>query len=142
MSTTLRALRWATLVGAVAPVLGAGTSSACWCGAASYRALPAPVVATQCNAVALAPTCQPATQTVLETVYENQPVTVMETRYRTAYRTEQVQVQRPVVETSQVERRYTVMKPVYQTVMQERRYTVMKPVVETKQMERRYTVMK
>ena len=83
-----------------------------------------------------------------ETVYENQPYTVMETRYRTAYRTENYTVMRPVTETTQVARKYTVMKPVYQTINQpaplyrlqarstrpqrlERRYTVMRPVYQT-----------
>ena len=35
-------------------------------------------------------------QTVYETVYENQPYTVMETRYRQAYQTENYTVMRPV----------------------------------------------
>ncbi len=63
-------------------------------------------------------------QTVFETVYENQPTTVMETRYRQGYRTENYTVMRPVSETTQVARKYTVMKPVYQTSTVQRKYTV------------------
>ena len=54
------------------------------------------MIQTQCNVVALAPQCQTVSQTVYETVYENQPYTVMETRYRQAYTTQQYTVMRPV----------------------------------------------
>ena len=43
-----------------------------------------------------APGRRPSMQTVYETVYENEPVTVMETRYRQEYRTENYTVMRPV----------------------------------------------
>ena len=83
MSRTMRLLRTAGVLGLT--VLGAAAPSwASYGGGACFRCAPAPVVQTQCNVVALAPQCQTVTQTVYETVYENQPYTVMETRYRQA----------------------------------------------------------
>src|SRR5262252_4014007 len=78
MSTCLRVLRVAAL--GVVGVLGlAGQAGATYCGGASYRCAPAPCVQTQCNVVTLAPQCQTVLQTAFETVYENQPYTVLET---------------------------------------------------------------
>ena len=71
-------------------------------------------------------------QTVYETVYENQPYTVMETRYRQALPAPRTTPScGRSSETSQVARNYTVMKPVYQTANYQKRYTVMKPVYQT-----------
>src|ERR1700756_1030283 len=103
--------------GTVTTLLGVCSTPA-WAtygGGACHRCTPAPVMATQCNVVALTPQVETVYQTVYETVYEYEPVTVMETRYRMAYRTENFTVQRPVTETSYVERPYTVQRPVYQT---------------------------
>ena len=96
-----------------------GFSAPAWAtygGGACHSCTPAPVIATQCEVVSLAPRVETVYQTVYETVYVNEPVTVMETRYRMAYRTENYTVMRPVTETSYVERPYTVTKPVYKTV--------------------------
>src|SRR3954451_10918377 len=68
------------------PIAGAalalwGLASPAWAtygGGACTTCAPAPVVATQCNVVALQPQYQTVMQTVYETVYENQPTTVME----------------------------------------------------------------
>ena len=46
----------------------------------------APVAVVQTSTVALAPQCQTVNQTVYETVYQNSPTTIMETRYRTEMR--------------------------------------------------------
>ena len=63
------------LAGAAAALLGlSGQAWATYGGGACHRCAPAPVVATSCNVVALAPQCQTVMQTVYETVYENQPV--------------------------------------------------------------------
>ena len=59
-------------------------------GGACHSCTPAPVIATQCDVVSLAPQVETVYQTVYETVYVNEPVTVMETRYRMAYRTEEL----------------------------------------------------
>ncbi len=57
-------------------------------GGACNTCTPAPVIATQCDVVSLAPRVETVYQTVYETVYANEPVTVMETAYRMAYRKE------------------------------------------------------
>src|SRR5262245_50567392 len=127
MSSRVRMARGA--LAAALGVLALGSSArATYCGAASYRCCPAPVVQAQCNVVALAPQCQNVVQTAYETVYENQPYTVMETRYRMAYRTETYPVMRPVYRTTNVTRTYNVMRPVYQTSYRQRTYNVMRPV--------------
>src|SRR4051794_10595605 len=107
MSTCLRLMRPAAAV-AVAVVGLAGPAWATYGGGACYRVCPPPVIATQCNVVALAPQCQTVLQTAYETVYETQPYTVMETRMRLAYRPENVTVMRPVTQTSYVQRKYCV----------------------------------
>src|SRR5437868_13295197 len=99
------------LAGAAVVLWGlSGQAWATYGGGACHRCAPAPVVATACNVVALAPQVQTVMQTVYETVYENQPVTVMETRYRQEFRTENYTVMRPVAETTQVARKCTVMR--------------------------------
>src|SRR3954462_6823097 len=97
------------LAGAVMALLVlSGPAWATYGGGACHRCAPAPVIATQCNVVALAPQVQTVMQTVYETVYENQPYTVMEPRYRQAFQTENYTVMKPVMETAQVARRYSV----------------------------------
>ena len=62
-----------------------GFSAPAWAtygGGACHSCTPAPVIATQCDVVSLAPRVETVYQTVYETVYVNEPVTVMETRYR------------------------------------------------------------
>ena len=69
-------------------VLLGGLSAPAWAtygGGACHSCTPAPVIATQCDVVSLAPRVETVYQTVYETVYVNEPVTVMETRYRMAY---------------------------------------------------------
>src|SRR5215210_3758545 len=73
----------ARAAGAALLVLGlCGPAWATYGGGASYRCCSAPVVVAQCDVAALAPQCQTVLQTVHETVYESQPVTVLQTRYR------------------------------------------------------------
>src|SRR5947208_12492069 len=90
------------IAGAIIAFFG-GFATPAWAtygGGACNRCAPAPVVATQLNVVTLAPQVETSYRTVYETVYENEPVTVMETRYRTAYQTENYTVMMPVWETS------------------------------------------
>src|SRR3954451_15031016 len=101
------------LASALAALLGLGAPAwATYGGGACHSCAPAPVIATSCNVVTLAPQCQTVTQTAYETVYENVPYTVMTTRYRLAYRPESYQVMRPVTQTSYVQRPRTVCRPV------------------------------
>src|SRR5437764_440548 len=68
-----------------------GLAASAWAssgGGACHRCSLVPVIQTHCNVVALGPQCQPLTETVYETVYQHQPYTVMEPRYRQAFRTE------------------------------------------------------
>src|SRR3954464_3093089 len=123
MSESMKLMR--PIAGAALALWGVATPAwATYGGGACTTCAPAPVIQTQCNVVSLVPQYQTTMQTVYETVYENQPVTVMETRYRQAFQTENYTVMRPVAETPRVARRYTVMKPVYQTINTQRRYQV------------------
>src|SRR4051812_38783487 len=96
MSESKNLMRPAFVLGVAAVVLGLGSPAwATYGGGACHSCAPAPVVATSCNVVALAPQVQTVMETVYETVYENEPVTVLETRYRQEYRTENYTVMRP-----------------------------------------------
>src|SRR5689334_14166657 len=86
-------------------VLGLGVGESAWAcnrcgnrgGAMSMSAASAPMtMACASPAVAMVPQQQTSYQTVMETVYEQVPVTQMQVRPRTEYRTEQYPVPRLV----------------------------------------------